>query len=64
MKWQIPAKTFLLGEYADIAGEPANLLTTSPCFALTLTENAKLEGIHPKSPAGLWWQKNQCHPFG
>ncbi|MFO2978716.1 mevalonate kinase family protein [Legionella pneumophila] len=64
MKWQIPAKTFLLGEYAAIAGEPAILLTTNPCFALTLTENAKLEGIHPKSPAGLWWQKNQCHPFG
>nr|WP_256594408.1 hypothetical protein [Legionella pneumophila] len=63
MKWQIPAKTFLLGEYAAIAGEPAILLTTSPCFTLTLTENAKLEGIHPESPAGLWWQKINAIPL-
>ncbi|HAZ7572227.1 hypothetical protein OQJ02_09880 [Legionella sp. PATHC032] len=64
MKWQIPAKTFLLGEYAAIAGEPAILLTTSPYFTLTLTDNAKLEGIHSESPAGLWWQKNWYPPFG
>lgn len=64
MKWQIPAKTFLLGEYAAIAGAPAIVLTTMPCFTLTITENPKLEGIHPESPAGLWWQKNQCRTLG
>ena len=29
MKWQIPAKTFLLGEYAALAEASAILLTTT-----------------------------------
>ncbi|VEB36677.1 mevalonate kinase [Legionella sainthelensi] len=58
MKWLVPAKTFLLGEYAAIAGASAILLTTSPCFKLILTsENNKLSEIHPQSPAGVWWQQ-------
>lgn len=55
MKWRIPAKTFLLGEYAAVAGASAIILTTNPCFELTLTEDSRLEGIHPDSPAGQWW---------
>ncbi len=55
MTWSIPAKTFLLGEYAAIAGAPAIVLTTSPCFKLTLSDKAGLHGIHPESPAGRWW---------
>jgi mevalonate kinase len=56
MKWLIPAKTFLLGEYAAVAQASAFLLTTAPCFELTLTTQKKPSGIHPESPAGLWWQ--------
>ncbi|KTC97177.1 mevalonate kinase [Legionella erythra] len=55
MKWAIPAKTFLVGEYAAVAGGPAILLTTSPCFEMTLVEGDHHEGIHPDSPAGHWW---------
>lgn len=55
MKWSIPAKTFLLGEYAALAEASALLLMTAPCFDLTLTTQEKLAGIHPESPAGLWW---------
>ena len=58
MKWSIPANTFLLGEYAAIEGAPALVLTTSPCFELTLSHTAGLQGIHPESPAGRWWLKN------
>ncbi|MGL5741831.1 MAG: hypothetical protein ACRCXC_04425 [Legionella sp.] len=60
MKLSIPAKTFLLGEYAAIAGASAIVLTTSPCFELTLSPPAGLTGIHPDSPAGRWWQQ-QLH---
>ena len=54
-KWQIPAKTFLLGEYAALQNLGALIRTTTPCFELTLTHHAKLQGIHPDSPAGRWW---------
>jgi mevalonate kinase len=55
MKWFIPAKTFLLGEYAAITGASAIILTTSPCFELSLSDKTGLHGIHPDSPAGRWW---------
>lgn len=51
----IPAKTFLLGEYIALSGLPALLLTTQPCFQLSLTQDATLHGIHPASPAGRFW---------
>jgi mevalonate kinase len=57
MKWTIPAKTFLLGEYAALAGAPAIILTTKPCFEISLSEKEGLHGIHPESPAGRWWLK-------
>ena len=43
MKWRIPAKTFLLGEYAAVAGESAIVLTTSPCFELSLANEATIQ---------------------
>lgn len=55
MKWSIPAKTFLLGEYAALAGAPAILLTTTPCFELSLSKEIGLHGIHHDSPAGRLW---------
>lgn len=60
MNWLIPAKTFLLGEYAAVAEASALLLTTSPCFELILRTQKELSGIHPESPAGLWWLKQNC----
>jgi mevalonate kinase len=55
MKWQIPAKTFLLGEYAAIAGASAIVLTTSPCFTMELATSNQKACVHPDSPAGKWW---------
>jgi mevalonate kinase len=60
MKWRIPAKTFLLGEYAAIAEASAIILTTTPYFELSLTPQEELIGIHPESPAGRWWKQAQC----
>ncbi|KTD57632.1 hypothetical protein [Legionella shakespearei] len=57
MKWRIPAKTFLLGEYAAIAEASAIILTTTPCFELSLKPAGGISKIHPQSPAGLWWQQ-------
>ena len=59
MKWQIPAKTFLLGEYAAVAEASAIILTTTPYFELSLTNSHQLIDIHPESPAGIWWLQNQ-----
>jgi mevalonate kinase len=56
MKWSIPAKTFLLGEYTALQGGPAIVLTTSPCFEVALTAQAG-DKYHPDSPGGRWWGK-------
>lgn len=55
MEWQIPAKTFLLGEYAALVNGGAIILTTAPCFKISLSPNPGLRGLHPESPAGRWW---------
>ncbi|WP_229776915.1 hypothetical protein, partial [Alicyclobacillus cellulosilyticus] len=55
MVWSIPAKTFLLGEYAVLANGPALILTTSPCFKISMVAESSLSGIHPESPAGKYW---------
>src|SRR4051812_39210067 len=60
MKWQIPAKTFLIGEYAALVGHSAILLTTTPCFELSLEPSEK-NFIHPESPAGLWLKKQEAN---
>lgn len=60
IKWQIPAKTFLLGEYAALHGDSALVLTTAPYFDLVLQkESGLMAKIHPHSPAGRWWQQYQ-----
>jgi mevalonate kinase len=64
MKWSVPAKTFLLGEYAAMVGESAILLTTSPCFEVILSDKPGLHGIHPESPAGRWWLKQNHQTVG
>jgi len=55
MKWLIPAKTFFLGEYVATLGKSAFILTTSPCFELSLVAKPGLNGIDPNSPAGKFW---------
>lgn len=42
MKWSIPAKTFLLGEYASVREESALIATTSPYFDIVLQEDKTL----------------------
>lgn len=64
MKWTIPAKTFLLGEYAAVAEASALIVTTTPCFELSLNDTRQLNGIHPESPAGLWWATQQLTSHG
>jgi mevalonate kinase len=64
MKWKMPAKTFLLGEYAALAGAPAMLLTTNPCFEVSLVEQPGLDHIHPLSPAGRWWGEHGNSHWG
>ncbi len=62
MKWHIPAKTFFLGEYCALHGKGALLVTTRPLFSMTLSLNSKPTSIHPDSPAGKYWKKQQ-HPW-
>lgn len=64
MKWRIPAKTFLLGEYAAVVGAPAIILTTSPCFELSFADDERVDGIHPDSPAGQWWAHHRIPSQG
>lgn len=60
--WTIPAKTFLVGEYAALTGQSALLVTTTPCFELRKATVPGLQGIHLDSPAGRWWtQSNLTH---
>ncbi|STY29799.1 Uncharacterised protein [Legionella wadsworthii] len=57
MNWLIPAKTFLIGEYSALAEASALVVLTDPYFQLTVLTEKALTGIHPESPAGLWWQQ-------
>ncbi len=56
--WQIPAKTFLIGEYLALDAGPAILLTTKPCFELSLVSEGSLP-FHPQSPAGRFCRDHQ-----
>lgn len=48
----IPSKTFLLGEYAVLAGAPALVLCHAPFFRASWIKEAS--SFHPDSPAGKW----------
>jgi mevalonate kinase len=65
MKWVIPSKTFLVGEYVALDGGPSIILTTSPCFEMLLSaETDAVKGINSSSPAGVWWQQQNIQNFG
>ncbi len=55
-----PSKTFLLGEYSVLNAGSALLINSEPRFQLIANMRGKGEadGIHPKSPAGLWMAQN------
>ncbi len=57
MNWQIPTKTFLIGEYAALRGSSALVITTTPLFELSLCNQTDSNPLHPASPAGRWWQQ-------
>jgi mevalonate kinase len=58
---RIPSKTFLAGEYLALCGGPSLVLNTPPVFELycQVTDDTRLEGIHPESPAGRFWADHQ-----
>ena len=58
--WEVPSKTFLVGEYIALSGHPAVLLTTTPCFKVQQIAEPKLINIHPLSPAGRLWNDAHC----
>ena len=61
MRWRIPAKTFIVGEYVALQGGPALILTTDPCFELGLLEEDTPSVIHEDSPAGQLIKKEGLH---
>jgi len=66
------SKTFLLGEYLALRGEPCLLAATEPRFELRIESGAGENPFHLESPAGkLWalrqdltksWQARLIHP--
>lgn len=55
MSFSVPSKTFLLGEYSVLFGNPAILINTPPRFYLAET-GIPLKNISPESPAGKLYQ--------
>ena len=55
MKINVPGKTFLVGEYAVLAGGPALGLATKPCFEISYGGDNAIS-FHPESPAGRYLQ--------
>ncbi len=55
MKFFIPGKTFLVGEYAVLLGGAALGLATKPYFELTEADDEKRgNDFHSDSPAGRY----------
>lgn len=53
-----PSKTFLLGEYLALKGEPCLLAGTEPRFDLRLRRGERTSPFHPDSPAGKLWARH------
>lgn len=65
LKLRAPGKTFLIGEYAVTQHQQALVLTTQPCFELTVNPgDTALIGVEPQSPAGQFYQAQQNHFTG
>ena len=61
LKFNIPGKTFLVGEYAVLSGGACLGLGTNPSFSIEL--NFARQIFHPDSPAGLYLKKNNLPNF-
>lgn len=53
-----PTKTFLLGEYLAMKGEPCLTASTGPRFVLSISRGPGASPFHPDSPAGRLWAKS------
>lgn len=63
MNWQIPAKTFLVGEYIALQGGPALIVTTEPCFTVVLQADNYPDTFPANSPAWNFWQQAECEKY-
>lgn len=59
MKYFVPSKTFLTGEYSVLLGGAALGLATSPCFEISYFSHSTNEAFHPQSPAGRYLTQRQ-----
>lgn len=59
IKFSIPGKTFLCGEYAALFGGPSLVLATHPNFTFSASPGDGQHPFHQQSPAGLFIKKNQ-----
>jgi len=59
MKYFVPSKTFLTGEYSVLVGGAALGLATSPCFEISYPKQAGLDAFHPESPAGRYLKQKK-----
>lgn len=57
----VPGKTFLVGEYAVLAGGSCLGLGTNPSFSINL--HSEKQTFHPDSPAGMYLHKNGLKNF-
>ena len=55
---QIPAKTFLCGEYLVLNGGPAIVIATEPAFSARVQGGEGVCQFAAMSPAGRFWKKN------
>lgn len=61
LKFSIPGKTFLVGEYAVLAGGACLGLGTHPGFTILPKVNGQT--FHPESPAGIYLHKKSIENF-
>jgi mevalonate kinase len=58
MRYFVPSKTFLTGEYSVLVGGAALGLATSPCFEISYLKQESEFRFHPDSPAGRYLKKH------
>ncbi len=58
LRFSVPSKTFLVGEYAVLLGAPGLVLTTSPRFQLSAVPGRGSRGIPAGSPASRWLEQH------
>lgn len=58
LRFSIPGKTFLAGEYLALHGGPTLVFLSKPCFVLEVKSGqGAVDSIHPESPAGRYIHK-------